>query len=175
MQKVPVFLIIAILFFLTTSFNTHSKENVKWYTIAEMQAAYKLKPRPILVDVYTSWCGWCKVMDRETYGNSAVANYINENYYAVKFDAESINSVEWDGKKYDYNAGNKANDLAVFLLQGQMSYPTTVFLPALNSQPAPLPGYFKPKEFEPYLKYFIVGEYKTKSFAEFMKSFKSQW
>ena len=175
MQKVTGFLFCGLLIFCGLSFNIHPKDKVKWLTVAELQTAYKLKPKPILVDVYTSWCGWCKVMDRETYGNNAVAEYINENYYAVKYDAESNDAAEWDGKKYMYNAANKANDLAVFLLGGQMSFPTTVFLPSLNSQPAPLPGYLKPKEIEPYLKYFGDEDYKTKTFSTFMKSFSGKW
>ena len=116
MQKVIAVFYCAILCcLLLCRFIKHEKEKVKWLSIAEMQVAYKKKPKPILVDVYTSWCGWCKVMDKETYSNEKVAAYINEKYYAVKFDAESKDSVEWNGKKYGYNAQNKINDLAQFI------------------------------------------------------------
>lgn len=157
------------------SFNLPGKEKIQWLSITEMQAAYSKNPKPILVDVYTSWCGWCKVMDKETYSNEKVAAYINEKYYAVKLDAESQEPVEWNGKKYAYNAQNKINDMAVFLLYGQMSYPTTVFLSSLDAKPAPLAGYLKPKEIEPPLKFFGEGAYKTKNFPEFMKLFRASW
>jgi uncharacterized protein YyaL (SSP411 family) len=91
------------------------------------------------MDMYTSWCGWCKVMDKETYSNDKVAAYINEKYYAVKVRCESKDSVEWNGKKYGYNASNKVHDLAVYLMFGQMSYPTTIFISSINARPAPLP------------------------------------
>ena len=175
MQKVAVSFIAFITFVGVLSFTATKKDKVQWLTVAELQAAYAKNPKPILVDVYTSWCGWCKVMDKETYAKDDVAAYINEKYYAVKLDAESKESFEWNGKKYDYNAENKSNDLAIYLLYGQMSYPTTVFLSAIDAQPAPLAGYLKPKELEAPLKFFGDGAYKTKNYPEFMNGFKPSW
>lgn len=42
----------------------------------------------ILVDAYTKWCGWCKVMDREMFTDSLVASFINDHYVPVKIDFE---------------------------------------------------------------------------------------
>ena len=175
MQKVIVFFIGSIMILAFTSFRIPEKEKVQWLSIAEMQLAYSKNPKPILVDVYTTWCGWCKVMDKQTYNNEKVAAYINEKYYAVKFDAESKEPVAWNGKQYAYNAQNKVNDMAVYLLYGQMSYPSTVFLSSIDAQPAPLPGFLKPKEIESPLKFFGEGIYKTKNFPEFMKGFSGSW
>ncbi|MDO9373507.1 MAG: DUF255 domain-containing protein [Bacteroidota bacterium] len=175
MQKVRFFFGGILILVGMMSFIPPKKEKINWMTLEEMQAAYQQQPRPILIDMYTSWCGWCKVMDKETYDNSKVAAYINEKYYAVKFNAESKDSVSWNGKKYGYNATNRANDLAVHLMYGQMSYPTTIFLSALTAQPAPLAGYLKPKELESPLKFFGDGAYKTKNFPEFMKGFTASW
>ena len=175
MQKVIVLFASIISLLAFGSFTAPKKEKIQWLTVEEMQAAYKKEPRPILIDVYTSWCGWCKVMDKQTYSNDKVAAYITSKYYAVKFDAESRDSVEWNGKKYGYNSANKVNDLAVYLLYGQLSYPTTIFLSALNAQPAPLAGFLKPKELESPLKFFGDGAYKTKNFPEFMKTFAASW
>jgi len=175
MQKVALSIIIVAAFICTGFLKTTKKEKVQWLTVAELMEAYAKKPKPILVDVYTSWCGWCKVMDRETYAKDDVAAYINEKYYAVKLDAESKETFEWNGKKYEYKAEYKSNELAVYLLFGQMSYPSTVFLSALDAQPAPLPGYLKPKELEAPLKFFGDGAYKTKNYPEFMKEFTSNW
>ena len=114
-------------------------------------------------------------MDKETYGNNAVASYINENYYAVKFNAEIKDSVELGGKKYGYNPAYKANELAVYLLYGRMGYPTTVLLSTIDAQPAPLSGFLKPAELEAPLKFFGDGLYKIQDFPNFMKSFKNNW
>jgi uncharacterized protein YyaL (SSP411 family) len=157
------------------AFTPAKKGKVNWLSPAQALDAYTNEPRPILVDMYTDWCGWCKVMERETYANDAVANYINTHYYAVKFDAESKTEVVWGGKKYNYNAQYRANELAVYLMGGQMSYPTTIFLANPNAQPAPLPGFLKPNEIEAPLKFFGDGVFKTKSFQQFNQSFKPSW
>lgn len=151
------------------------KEEIKWLSFAELKAAYAKNPKPIIIDVYTNWCGWCKVMDRETYGNSKVIEYINEKYYAVKFNAESTEPVEFASKQYGFNTGYRSHDLAVYLLQGRMGYPTTVLLSAIDAQPAPLSGYMKPSELEPPLKFFGDGAYKTKDFPGFMQDFTAKW
>ncbi len=175
MQKVTVFLISAAALIFGASFINNGKDKIQWLTVAEMQAAYSKSPKPIIVDVYTSWCGWCKVMDKETYRQDKVANYINEHFYAVKLDAESKSSFDWNGKKYNYSSEDKANELAEMLLYGQLSFPTTVLLPTLDAKPAPLSGYLKPNEIEAPLKFFAEGFYKTKTFPEFNQTFKTSW
>lgn len=175
MQKVTVFLISAVTLIFGQSFLYKAKDKVQWLTVAEMQVAYSKNPKPIIVDVYTTWCGWCKVMDRETYRKDKVADYINEHFYAVKLDAESKSDFEWNGKTYKYDSENKSNELAQMLLYGQLSFPTTVLLSTLDAKPAPLAGYLKPNEIEGPLKFLADNIYKTKTFPEFNQSFKPSW
>lgn len=175
MQKVIKFVVFLLFLSVTWSFIIPKKEKINWLSVAEFNKVYSKSPKPILVDVYTDWCGWCKVMDRETYEKEAVVKYINEHYYAVKLNAESKDSLEWGGKKYGYNKEYKSNELAVYLLYGQMSFPTTVFLPAADAQPAPLAGFLKPKELESPLKFFGEGAFKTQTFQEYMKTFNGTW
>ena len=171
MKKVNIFFITFLVAIVFISFKIMDNEKVHWISMVEMQMAYKKKPKPIIVDVYTSWCGWCKVMDKETYSNDQVAAYINDKYYAVKLDAEGKDPIEWNGKKYGYIQQHKVNELAAYFLNGQMGYPTTVFFSSLDASPAPLAGYLKPNEIESPLKYFGDGVFKTKPYPEYMNSF----
>jgi thioredoxin-related protein len=175
MRKFAVYFSAILLFVLSTSFFSPKKDKIKWLTLTELQAVYSKDPRPVLVDVYTHWCQWCKVMDKETYSNDNVVNYINDHYYAVRFDAESKDSVLWAGEKFGYNSEYKANDFAVYLTSGQMSFPTTVLLSDIKAQPAPLSGFLKPGELEPPLKYFGDGFYKSQNFPDFYKNFNASW
>ena len=175
MQKVKYFFILLAIIAISSSFKSPKKDKINWLSLTELAEAYKKQPKPIIIDVYTSWCGWCKVMDKETYSNDNVAAYINEHYYAVKFDAESKDSAVFAGKKYGYNPAYKANELAIYLLFGRMGYPTTVLLSAADAQPAPLSGYLKPSELEPPLRFFGDGVYKTKNFPDYMKEFSAKW
>lgn len=80
---------------------TVKKENgINWMTMEEAQAAAAKAPKKIIVDVYTSWCGPCKMMDRNTFSKPEVIKHINENYYAVKFNGESQPDVTFKGKVY---------------------------------------------------------------------------
>jgi uncharacterized protein len=45
--------------------------------------------RPILVDMGAVWCGWCDLMDRESYARPDLAAFINANFVAVKVDYEA--------------------------------------------------------------------------------------
>jgi uncharacterized protein YyaL (SSP411 family) len=175
MQKVALLISCCLIMLLTISFVTRKKEKVKWLTVTELQTAYNNERKPILIDVYTGWCGWCKVMDRQTYNSDNVATYINSHFYALKLDAEDKQTLEWNGRKYAYNAAAKSNDLAVYFLNGEMSFPTTVFLSSLDAQPAALAGYLRPKEIEAPLKFFGEGVYKTKTFTQFNDNFTVTW
>ena len=175
MKKVIGYLMIFIIAVSVFSFTRSGKATVKWISIKELNELYSKNPKPILLDVYTDWCGWCKEMDRKTYRNEKVANYINEHYYAVKLNAESPDSMFFNNIGYGYKAKNKTNELAEYLLSGQMEFPTTVFFPAIDARPAPLAGYLSVKDIEAPLKYFGGGFHKSQTFVEYNQTAKKEW
>ena len=128
----------------------------------------------ILIDLYTDWCGWCKVMDKKTYSDKHVNEYLQAKFYAVRVDAESKHEITWNGKTYSFNANARTNDFAIWLTNGQLSYPTTVIIPP-DGEPQAIPGYLAPNEFELIVKYFGEGNYGKVPFQDFQKSFKSSW
>lgn len=140
---------------------TSAINELKWLTIQEAYNLTQKEPRKTIVDVYTVWCGWCKVMDRETYTNPAIIEYLNKNFYMVKLDAESKQDIIIGSTKYSYDANSGANQAAVALLQGKMSYPTTVFLDAQYNMIQPLPGFLNAKSFHEIVTY-LGGDYNKK-------------
>ncbi len=174
MKRLAVYLLFSAIVLTAMSFENRPKEKVKWVSFAEMEKLYAQQPKPIIVDLYTNWCGWCKEMDRTTYSNAKVAAYINEHYYAVKYNAESKDSVAFNKIKYGFNTIAKTNDLALFLSFGDRSYPNTIFLENINAKPAPLSGYMKPKEMEAPLRYFVERK-AEETFVEFNQKMKKGW
>lgn len=140
---------------------TSAINELKWLTIQEAYNLTQKEPRKTIVDVYTVWCGWCKVMDRETYTNPAIIEYLNKNFYMVKLDAESKQDIIIGSTKYSYDANSGANQAAAALLQGKMSYPTTVFLDAQYNMIQPLPGFLNAKSFHEIVTY-LGGDYNKK-------------
>lgn len=149
---------------------------VKWISIEQAYKLSKTNPKKILVDVYTDWCGWCKRMDATTYSNPKIIRYINENYYAVKFDAEQKEEVTILDHTFKFVGEGRQgyHELAVALLQGKLSYPTTVFLDESFAIIQPVPGYLDAKGIEPILTYFASNKYKDTEWQEFEKVFESK-
>jgi thioredoxin-related protein len=151
---------------------------VKWYTIQEAERLFKKEPRPIFIDTYTDWCGWCKKMDRETFTNTVISDILNNKFYPVKFNAESKDSIVFFGQIYinDGNSG-KAHQLALALLNGQLSYPTVVFFfSQKDGKPAvmPIPGFREAKDMEVLLSFFVDKAYDNQTWEAYQKSFQGK-
>lgn len=132
---------------------TAAKGAVKWLTWEEAVKMNKANPKKILVDVYTSWCGPCKMMDRMTFADAGVADYVNTNFYPVKFNAESPGKMNYKGKEYSNpkfrsdvppNRRNSAHQLvSVFGVRG---YPSLVVLDGDMNIKSKLVGFKKPNQ-----------------------------
>ena len=154
------------------------KGPVKWYTFTEAVALQKKNPKPIMVDIYTSWCGPCKMMSANTFGNPIIAKYLNEHYYPVKFNAETRDTVVFSGftfvNKNPEGTARPVHDFAVSILEGKLSYPSIVFLNEDIKKLHTVVGYYKADQFEPYLKFFGSGTYKATNWEDFLKTFVSE-
>ena len=166
--------------FSMVSANTYTefRENsaVEWISFDEAYKRCKKNPRPIMVDVYTTWCGPCKMMSAQTFNNPQIAKYINDNFYAVKFDAESKDSVKFD--KYVFVSTDPTNpkaphQFAASILDNQMAYPSIVFLSNQIQRLDIIKGFMPAKSFEPVLTYYGSGDYQKTKWEEYEKGFTS--
>ncbi len=148
---------------------------IEWLTFEEAVELNKTQPKKFFIDVYTDWCGWCKVMDKNTFSDPYIAQYISENYHAVKFNAEQRESVEFQGNTFKFVAqGRKGyHELAAALLNGKLSFPTVVFLDEQMRMIQPIPGYQKPENLAPILTYFAEDHHTKTSWDDFQKNYQS--
>ncbi len=149
------------------SVKSYAQNKINWLSLEQAYAKTKIAPKKVIIDVYTGWCGWCKVMDKNTFTNAAVIKYINENYYAVKLDAESTKDIKIADKIYKFDETNKTNQAAIELLQGKMSYPSIVYLDEKFNMIQPLPGYMDAKAFHQVITYIGDNNHKKEDFEKY--------
>tara|TARA_S200000501_G_C20833156_1_gene748174 strand:- start:1166 stop:1720 length:555 start_codon:yes stop_codon:yes gene_type:complete len=176
-MRIALFIkIIIVCFFSVNSL----AQDIKWISLEDAVYLQEAAPRNIIIDMYTSWCGPCKLLDRNTFANKDVANYINDNFYAVKFNAEGNDVVNFKGYKFEnpgYNPAksnrrNSSHQLSQALRI--QAFPTIVFLDKSSNVIHKLRGYKTPKQLEVYLKLFTDENYKNyNSQEEFNKFFES--
>lgn len=150
-------------------------QEIKWVSFEEAVELQKTAPKKLLVDIYTDWCGWCKKMDKDTYANNVIADYINKNYYAVRFNAEQKAPITFNDHTFKFiNAGKRGvHELALALTNNQQSYPMTVFLDEEFRILQAIPGYQTAQAFEPIIQYLGDDHFKSTPWADFEKSYKS--
>jgi thioredoxin-related protein len=148
--------------------------SIDWMTVDAAAGKLQKEKRPVLIDLYTTWCGWCRQMDKKTYSNKQVAQYLQEKFYAVKVDAETKATITWNGKTYNFNPQYRSNEFALYLTHGRLEFPTTIIIPP-GGEPQAIPGYMEPKELELLVKYFGEGNYNKISFDDYQKGFKASW
>lgn len=158
-----------------------SEKEINWITLEEAIELQKEEPKKIIMDVYTNWCGPCKMLDKYTFHNEDVVDYINAHYYAVKFNAEGNSSVTYKERTftnpgYDPAKANRRNSSHEFARYLRVrAFPTMVFFDEEANYITPISGYLKPRQIELYLKLFKTDKYKEmdtqEKFNEYYKSF----
>lgn len=153
---------------------------INWITFEELETKMKQEPRKVVVDLYTDWCGWCKRMDKATFQHPEVAEYINKNFYAVKFNAEGTNPVKFNGQNWEFmpnpNGRKGTHRLAATLIlgnqpTGRIGYPTIAFMDEKLMRIDAYPGYKTPDKFEGLMKFIAENHYRNQPFEQYMQKF----
>lgn len=118
--------------------------------------------KPVVVDVYTDWCTWCKRMDQDVYSRPEVKQYLAAHFVTVKLNAEYTTAARYEGKAFT------SRSLAErFRVNG---YPTTIFLRANGTHIANVPGYVPADRFMLLLRYIGDGHMERGvSYDDFVK------
>ena len=122
---------------------------VAWQDYETAQKAAQGQSRKFLLYFYTDWCGYCRKLDKETFSDKAVADYINSNFIPVRINSEKMPKI----------AGR-------YSVSG---VPDLRFVSAKGEDIARWPGYIEASKLLPMLKYIHTDSYQTMSYGEFIK------
>lgn len=153
-----------------------AQTQVEWLTWEEALKRNKIEPRKIIVDVQTTWCSWCKKMDARTYKKPHIAEKINKEFYAIRFDGEHREDVIFNNKIYSYVSGfgkKGYHELAQEIMNGRMSYPTTVFIDENLNVIQPIPGFQGASTFKMIMDFFSGNHYTHTPWHKFESNYPS--
>ena len=151
---------------------TASSDQITWYSWEEGVAQVKETKKKMFVDVYTDWCGWCKKMDATTFQDPSVVKYMNDNFVAVKFDAEQDKEIMFNDYTYKLIPGGRkgTHELALSLLKGNAGYPSFVLMDSELKRIRVTPGYKQPEQMITELKFAKEEMYKKVGFEAYATS-----
>ena len=150
-----------------------TSSSTNWYTLNEAVAKNLKNPRPIFIYTYVDWCVPCKIMDKTTFKNKVIANYLNTKFYPVKMNALSQDSIQAFGYVFKGNGQGSPHQLIVAFMQNNFKFPGTFIMDG-NQMVNKLQEYLPAVNLEVIAKYFGDGVYKTKAFQDYVNGFKGE-
>lgn len=150
---------------------------VKWLTFEEAVALNKKEKKLIFIDVYTTWCGPCKMMDKYSFGDDEVAKILNNNFYPVKLNAEQKENISFDGNTFKFvpNGASGYHQLAAALLNNKLQYPSFVFMTEDMKIMQVISGFHQAPDFHKIVQFIGEGHYKTMKWDQWQSVYKSPY
>jgi thioredoxin-related protein len=157
------------------STQVYSQNKVRWLTWEEAMKKQEKTPRKLLIDVVTDRCGFCKKMDATTFSEDKIAKYINENFYAVKFNAGDKVEINFKGQTYSYinTFTGGYHELAADILNGNLLFPSIVFFDEVLEKLQTIPGYQDPETFKMIVNFFGEDFHKDTPYRKFVRTYTS--
>jgi len=138
-------------------------KEIHWMKYDEGLAKAKADSHHVLINFTTTWCGWCKKMNKTTFKDPEVVNLINNKFVAVKVDGDSKDMLDVKG----YKISERDLTRSEYNVKG---YPAYWFLKPDGEKLGVLPGYQDADRFLEVLYFMSEGLYDKMTFEEYMKS-----
>jgi thioredoxin-related protein len=135
---------------------SEAQNNIQWVSWEQAIQQAKAQHKKIFIDVYTEGCMPCKNMEQTTFSNADIVQYVNQNYVAVKLDAKYRKDLSYNNQTYKYTCeyGTCFHQLVAELLDGQLNFPSVVFLDENLNLIQAISNYQDPVQFQCIMTYF---------------------
>lgn len=130
---------------------------MKTGTFSDLEIQQKEDPKPIMIHLYTDWCGVCKIEKFNLNKDKELVELINQHFYIINFETEKTKeNIRFLGKEYHYlsNGISGIHELALALSKNksQPVYPLWIILDKYGNLIEYHEGLFKPEGLKEKLK-----------------------
>ncbi|PXX21570.1 thioredoxin family protein [Arenibacter sp. ARW7G5Y1] len=112
---------------------TYAQANteVQWISFEQLHDSLKVHPKKVFIDFYAAWCSPCLKMDEVAFKDPKVVHKLNKDYYAVKMNVETTDTIIFGQQSFTNKKSNKRNPMheIPLLLSSRKNAPFT--LPAI--------------------------------------------
>ena len=121
-MKIIIFILFVFITFLSKA------QEINWVTFDDLPSLSKQEAKPIMVFIHTEWCKYCLMQEQNTIADSVVVGDLNENYYCIKLNAESKETISFLNREYTKKGNLHTLSWVLGAQNNELSYPTTVTL-----------------------------------------------
>lgn len=137
--------------------------SIRWYPMEKAQALAQKNGKKVLAYAVTSWCVYCKKMDKNVLPKKAVIDSLNNYFYPVKITLDSNDEMVFNGKKI--SVGQFARTYNV------RATPTTLFIDNEGKIMGQLPGYMSADMYSRLLSFMGSEAYLKMDFKMYMQKY----
>jgi len=147
---------------------------IKWKTLNEAVELQKSEPRKILIDMYYNFSITATMMRTTTYNNPKIAAFLNQYFHVITLDPKEPADIDFAGVHYiNEKATHGFHQFAIAALEGKMQFPALLILDENYKLLDRIQRYMRPEDIEPIIYYYQSNAYKTQTYPDFLKTFKS--
>ncbi len=145
----------------STDNNPAGNTAIEWKEFNEALVEAGSTSKPIIALYETSWCSWCKKLNKTTLSDPEVARKINESFVAVKIDGEGSGIINYKDQKLTEREFTKS--------LGVRGFPTMIFFDSNGEVISGQPGYLDAEQMGKLLAYIGDGAYQNEKFEDFLQ------
>lgn len=150
MKRLGILISAAIIVFLSACSGGENAQHrtVNWLNYNDGTALAKQDGKKIFLNFHADWCAYCKKMEKTTFRDNAVIDYLDENFVSISVDADKEKELV---KKF-----------------GVSGLPSNWFIEKDGEPVTYMPGYIGPEQLLSILKFINTDSYKTMKYQEFL-------
>ena len=75
-------------------------QEVRWMGFEALDDSLQQQEKPVVLYFQTDWCTYCRKMEKQVFSRKEISELLNQDYYAVKMNAESQDTIYFEGQAF---------------------------------------------------------------------------